>query len=460
MQPTGRLYLLLLCATPLGALGGLAAWSAGLLVLALLLAAAVDWALARDVARVDVRREVADKLSLGAWNPVRLAVVNGTSRPITVEVRDEYPPDFDVQPAPRPGQMVPGRLPDPLAPGATAAEVYRLLPRQRGDYRFAGLHVRIVGPLGLVRRQRRVPGDDGRVRVYPNLRQIRRFDLQARRGMVTAAGQRPLRVPGASTEFERLREYQPDDEYRRINWKASARRDRLIVNEYEAERSQNLVIMIDAGRLMAARVSTPPGDAAEALTAGETPGGLAKLDHALNAALLLAYVGTLRGDRVALLAYTDEVRTFIPPGRGRQTFLKMVDALYNLAAEPVEPDHGLAFAYLAGRSLRRSLVVLFTDLSDRETSTQLVAHLQRAARHHLAVCVTLGDPTVIRPAVARPAGVQALYEKMVAQRLLDDRSTVLARLTHSGVLCLDTQADTLSPRLIATYLELKLKGKI
>jgi uncharacterized protein (DUF58 family) len=154
------------------------------------------------------------------------------------------------------------------------------------------------------------------------------------------------------------------------------------------------------------------------------------------------------------------VRTFIPPGRGRRTFLTMVEALYNLRPEPVEPDHGRAFAYLAARNLRRSLVVLFTDLSDREASSQLVARLQEAARHHVAVCVTLGDPTVIRPATASAATGAALYEKMVAQRLLDDRAAVLATLRHSGVLCLDTSADRLSPALIETYLELKLRGRV
>jgi uncharacterized protein (DUF58 family) len=469
VQPTRRLFLFLLLAAPLGAAGGAAAGVAVLLVLALLAAAVADWRLAGDVARVEARREVADKLSLGAWNPVRLVLRNGTGRALHLDVRDVYPPQLAVRlegrelaPAGAPGAAVavPGRLPRPLAPGAETALTYRLWPRERGDFAFGGLYLRAAGPLGFVRRAYAVPGTEVRVRVYPNLRQVRRFELLARRGAELEAGQRARRVPGASTEFERLREYVPDDEYRWINWKASARRGRLIVNQYETERSQNLVLMIDAGRLMAARVDAPEGDGAEALTEGELPTGLAKLDHALNAALLLGYVGTLRGDRVALLHYTDEVRTFLPPGRGRRTFLKMVDALYNLRAEPVEPDHGRAFGYLAARNLRRSLIVLFTDLADREASTQLVANLQRAARHHLAICVTLGDPAVVRPATSRPDGPAQLYEKMVAQRLLDDRAAVLATLRHGGVLCLDTRADALSPTLIETYLELKRRGRV
>jgi uncharacterized protein (DUF58 family) len=471
VQPTWRLFLLLLLAAPLGALGGVAALGAALLVGAALLAALADWALAGDLARLEGRREVADKLSLGAWNPVRVVLRNGTGRALDAELRDDLPVVFAVQPPAEELRSSTGKArsrSDPswasgtarLAPGAEAAVVYRVRPPRRGDYQWGSLYLRATGPLGLVRRARRLPDTATAVRVYPDLRQLRRFDLLAKRGVALEAGQRPLRAPGASTEFERLREYLPDDEYRRINWKASARRGKLIVNQYEAERSQNLVVMIDAGRLMAARVEVPAGDAGEALTEGEAPAGLTKLDCALNAALLLAYVGTLRGDRVALLAYADEVRAFLPPGRGRRTFLRTVEALYDLQAEPAEPDHGLAFAFLAARNLRRSLVVLFTDLADRETSGQLVAHLQRAARHHLAVCVTLGDPTVVRPATAAPADAAALYEKMVAQRLLDDRAAVLATLRQGGVLCLDARADTLTPRVVETYLDLKLRGRV
>ena len=233
-----------------------------------------------------------------------------------------------------------------------------------------------------------------------------------------------------------------------------------MVNQFEAERSQNLVVVLDAGRLMAARADAPAADPSQALLAGELGAELTKLDHALNSALLLAHVASLRADRVALLAYGDDVRVFVPPTRGRRALLATVQALYNLRPEPVEPDHRRAFDFLAGRSLSRSLVVLFTDVADRESSAGLVANLLRAARQHLVVCVTLGDPNVRRPAQRRPEDGPSLYEKMVAQQLLDERAATLATLTRQGVLSLDTDADHLSPRLINTYLELKQRGRI
>jgi uncharacterized protein (DUF58 family) len=295
------------------------------------------------------------------------------------------------------------------------------------------------------------------VRVYPNLRELRRYDLLVRRGLELQPTGRPVRVAGASTEFERVREYLPDDEFRRVNWKATARRGQPMVNQFEAERSQNLVLMLDAGRNMAALAEAP-------LAAGgddeDSDVGLTKLDHALNAALLLAYVASQRGDRVALLAYADDVRNFVPPQRGRRALVAMVGALYNLRAEAVEPDHGRAFDFLGQRNLRRSLVVLFTDLADRESSATLAAYVMRAARQHLVVCVTLGDPNVRRPALQRPRDGASLYEKMVAQQLLDDRAAVLSQLAAHGVLTVDTDADKLSPKLIGTYLELKQRGRL
>jgi len=457
---TPHLLGLFLLTVPLAAFGGAGRSVAALVGLLLVAVALVDWWLARDVRRLELARTVEDKLSLAEWNPVTLTLRNPTARTMRVEVRDVIPPDFQTDDAPALAVTSTG-FSLLVAPDAGASVTYRVRPRHRGNYAFGEQHVRAAGPLGLVRRQRVIPGSAKPVRVYPSLRGLRRYELQVRRGLAQEAGTKALRIPGASTEFEGLREYVPDDEFRRINWKATARRGKAIVNQYQTERSQNVVLLLDCGRLMGARADLPSTDESTALVEGEVTGGLVKLDYVVNSALLLAYVAGLRGDRVSLLTYGDGVRAFIPPTRGRRAFLRVVDTLYAVASEPVEPDHALAFQFLASRNLRRSLVVLFTDLADRESSSALVANLLRAARHHLVVCVTLADPTVSRPAAdPTPASSQALYEKMVAQRLLDERAGVLATLTQRGVYSLDTDADRLSPGLIDAYLELKQRGRV
>jgi uncharacterized protein (DUF58 family) len=454
-MPTRRLFLLLLLAAPWGATGEpLVLVGVAIGVLALV-AAVTDWLLAGDGRRLRARRVLdSDKLSLGAWNLVQIEITNHTTRAQRVLVRDLPPLSFSLD------------LPAPvfrtaLVAGGQTTMSYRVRPPRRGDAAFGDCYLRVDGPLGLVRRSFKQAGTAQPVRVYPNLRELRRYDLLVRRGLETQPVGRPVRVAGASTEFERVRDYLPDDEFRRINWKATARRGQPMVNQFEAERSQNLVVMLDAGRSMAALADAPSlTDADDDATGADRSLTLTKLDHALNAALLLAYVASQRGDRVALLAYVDDVRAFVPPQRGRRALLATVGALYNLRAEPIEPDHGRAFDFLGQRNLRRSLVVLFTDLADRESSASLAAHVLRAARQHLVVCVTLGDPNVRRPAQRRPEDAASLYEKMVAQQLLDERAAVLANLAAHGVLTVDTDADKLNPSLIGAYLELKQRGRV
>jgi uncharacterized protein (DUF58 family) len=451
-MPTARLLALLLIAAPIGAVGGPLVLLAVALVVLAFVAACVDWVLAHDGRHVSVSRVLStDKLSLGAWNPARLEIYNGSARRQRLLIRDQPPPAFTLDAA------------APLftcevSAAAAATLTYHVRPPARGDAVFGDLYLRTDGPLGLTRRSFRQRGTASPVRIYPNLRELRRYDLLVRRGLEPQPAGRPIRVAGASTEFERVREYLPDDEFRRVNWKATARRGQPMVNQFEAERSQNLVVLLDAGRNMAA-VADAPRPLTDPPDDNHSP-RLTKLDHALNAALLLGYVASLRGDRVALLAYADDVQRFVPPQRGHRAVLSTVAALYNLQAQPVEPDHGRAFEFLARRNLRRSLVVLFTDLADRESSTSLAAHVTRAARQHLVVCVTLADPSIRRPAVRRPVDTTSLYEKMVAQHLLDDRAAVLANFAAQGVLTVDTDADALHPRLIGTYLELKERGRV
>ena len=447
-MPTWRLLAVLLAAAPFGALGGPWVLLALAVALAGVIAASVDWLLTADGRHIQLERQLAsDKLSLGAWNPIELHIHNATGRFQRIHLRDQPPPGF---PTDHPRQIFQRRL----KPGEAQSITYHVRPPRRGDATFGALYLRVEGPLRLTRRTFTRANSSQNVRVYPNLRELRKYDLLAKRGLETYAASRPLRVVGASTEFERVREYLPDDEFRRINWKSTARRGHPLVNEFQAERSQNLVIMLDSGRSMAALADAPAEDEHGGSAA------LTKLDRALNTALLLAHVASQRGDRVALLAYADEIRAFVPPQRGHQALLATVEALYNLDAQPVEPDHARAFGFLARRNLHRSLVVLFTDLADRESSAVLAAHTMRAARQHMVVCVTLSDPNIRRPAERSPEDGRALYEKMVAQQLLDNRANLLATLSAHGVFTVDADAESLNPKLISAYLELKLRGRI
>jgi uncharacterized protein (DUF58 family) len=201
--------------------------------------------------------------------------------------------------------------------------------------------------------------------------------------------------------------------------------------------------MLDIGRLMSISV-----------------GPLTRLDHAVNACLLTAYVCLGRGDNVGLLAFADRVALYLPPRGGKGQFHAMLEALYNVAAQPRESDYRVAFAYAEQRQRRRGLVVSFTEVVDSDASRTLVAMLQRMATRHVAVCATLRDPVLDEMLAVRPEGSPEVYRRAVALTLLERRRATLETLHAHGVIPIDVSAERLTPEVINTYLDLKARGRV
>jgi uncharacterized protein (DUF58 family) len=201
--------------------------------------------------------------------------------------------------------------------------------------------------------------------------------------------------------------------------------------------------MLDAGRLMTAPL-----------------GPLSKLDYAINTTLLLAYVAILRGDRVGLLTFADTVTGYWEPDKGRRQFLAILEALYKVQPQQVEPDYMKAGAFLSTQRSKRSLVVLFTDILDKRQSDALLRGFGRLAPRHLPMAVTMADNEVQNMARQDPTDPQQMYEKIVAQELLDDRSAALEALQRRGALSVDVPADKLTPAVVNKYLELKARGRL
>lgn len=390
--------------------------------------AVLDWRQSPRLDERDVHRVAEPQLSLGAPNRVAITVHNPFARGIRLRVRDDVPVSFRVD-----------RREAALAiqAGGEASLTYVARPRHRGTFRFGDVHLRTVGPFDLVERQS-VARAAAPANVYPDLREIRRYDIITRRGLAYDAGQRRARIPGAGSVFERLREYQPDDDPRSISWTATARHGRPISVEYETERQQRIVIVLDAGRTMAS-----------------TLGELTKLDHAVNTALMLGYVATAKGDEVGVLGYSDEIRSFLPARRGRRQFLRITEVLRRLEVTTTESDPRTAFEFLRARAARRALVVLFTDLVDTDASRALVAAITRLAGNNLVLCCVLADPRLAELARNAPATTAAAYERTIAQTVIEDRATALAVLRRRGIHTIDVSSDRLTVAVIQRYLELK-----
>jgi len=431
MIPTTRALLLLLITAPLMALGvwlpfmEWVAWGYVLFVLALMV---MDWRMAGDIKQFELTREHDNKLSLGAENPIRVSLRNRSWRRVSFTVRDEAPEQFKIETRTMDGQA---------APRGTWDQIYHVRPLRRGDYQFGDLTLRWLSPLGLILRQAMVDAK-GPVKVYPNLLDVRRYDLLLRRNRLQEMGLRTTRQFGEGTEFERLREYLPDDEYRRINWKATARRNFPVTTEYQTERSQQVIAVLDVGRMM----QSPVAD-------------IAKLDYVVNAVLLLTYVATGKGDRVGMMSFADDVQHYLSPRQGRGQFYRTLELLYAVEAQPVEPNYRKALAYLAVKQRRRALVVVFTDLTGGVSLNSLVAQMSMLARSSLPLLVTISDPDVVNASQMKPNDSLGVYQRAAASQLLDERRVVLDSLRQRGVLTLDVPANQLSMSVINRYLELK-----
>lgn len=390
-----------------------------------------DYFLTPGASHFAVSRSVSDKLSNGRDNRITITVDNRSPFELDVQLRDDNP-----------FEQVHGTMKLRLKPRESASVDYTVKPCKKGDYTFGYVWMRVTGVLGLVVRQFRF---DLRktVKVYPDIAQVSNYNRFVLKGRLLELGLRPSRVYGSGMEFESLREYNPSDDYRKINWKASARRGRIIVENFTIERSQHLIIAIDAGRLMMSEVDN-----------------MSKLDYALNAAVLLSYVALKGDDRVGIVTFTGGIKDYVPPGKGKKQLYMILDALQKTETSMEEPDYGSLVRLMSLKNRKRSLVVLFTDLSDSEISRNMISYLRSLAPGHLPLCVLVNDPQIGAAAEAGVESSRVLYEKAVASELLWQRYSAVQELQRSGVMVLDVAPSRLSGAVVNKYLEVKLKGRL
>ncbi|GIV07617.1 MAG: hypothetical protein KatS3mg017_0819 [Fimbriimonadales bacterium] len=382
-----------------------------------------------DAFSVERRRERV--LSLGASNRVELTLRHTLRVPHRARLRDEPPPlcDYDQR-----------EFTLTLTPNQPAQVAYHLTPHYRGEARFEDVFLRVEGRFGLTARDYRLPAREI-APVYPNLLQMREYDLLRHRGRLRQIGFRQMRMRGQGSEFDTLREYTPDDEFRHIDWKATARRGKPIVRDYRAERSQNVMLLLDSGRNMLAEVD-----------------GERKFDTVLNTALMLAYVAIQMDDKVGALAFADEIDLFSPPQRGKAQVGQLVEALHRVQPRMVEADYLYAATYLAKRWRKRSLIVIFTDLIDPDASRILLHAVSTLRKQHLCVAITVADPRLHALSQQIPHAPDDLYRRAVAIQTLNDRLAAMRTLERMGIHCIDAEPDTLVANLVNYYLQVKSRG--
>ena len=438
MLPSRRVFALLLLNLAIVLLlaitqGGNDVWQFALLLLlldAIVLGLALWDANRAAQNRVTVTWQPHDRLSIGRDNPIALRVESG-KRQAAIQLRDGYPLQFPVS-APL--------LQATLAPNSTQDLTYTIRPDRRGEFAWNTIHVRQLSPWKLAWHEWKVPQDQT-VAVYPDLIGLRSLSL--RLTLESTGAIRRARRLGTGTEFAELREYSVGDDPRFIDWKATARRGQPLVRVLEPEQEQTLIILLDRGRLMTARVK-----------------GLSRFDWGLNATLSLALAGLHRGDRVGVAVFDRQIHTWIPPERGQHHLAHLIERLTPIEPALLEPDYLGAVTTLANQQTRRALVVLITDLVDATASAELLAALGRLTPRYLPFCVTLRDPQVDQQAQAVTDDVSTTYARAVALDLLAQRQVAFEQLRRRGVLVLDAPVDRISEELVDRYLQLKARNKL
>jgi len=425
--PGRRLAWMLLLFAPLFVLGE-TGWLLGCVCDGLLFALALLETRALRAHVPELARELPTRFSLGTANPVAIALYNASDTRISGTLRDDHPAEFRAEPAQLAFDL-PGR--------SRARLVYAAFVQRRGNYAFGPLHLRLDGRVGLGALIVTVPAQAA-VRVYPNLRGPRRYELALRRGALHNVGVRSVRRVGGGGEFEQLREYVPGDALRDFEWKASAKRLRPITRVHGQEQSQSVLVALDTGRMM----GTPLDD-------------LTKLDHAMHAALLVAWVALRAGDRVGLIVFAEEVSRFLPPARGQAQYLRILESLYAVQASSAYVDFRELMRFIRARVPRRSLLLLFSDLLDESQAVPLAAELPKLRAKHLPLCITMSDPVAARVAEAEVVTDEQVYLRAAAADLLAERAVVKAQLSRAGVSVLETHAANLAVATVNRYLEIK-----
>jgi len=377
------------------------------------------------------RRRVAASLPLGVPAKVRLHISNPGKKPVTLDVFDHHPVDMQSQDLPQ--QLK-------LTPEGFGEFTYTATPLLRGELLFKGVQLRLFSPLGLWRQQRWIRLEE-RVRVYPNFSPVAKYTLLATDNRLSQMGIRRHRKRGEGQDFHQLREYRQGDSLRQIDWKSSARVRKLISREYQEERDQEIIFLLDCGHRMLARDDE-----------------LSHFDHSLNAVLLLAYVALRQGDAVGFANFGGTSR-WLPPFKGPALIHRLLNTLYDIQPSTQAPDYSDAATQLLLRQKKRALIVLITNLRDEDPDDLLPA-IQLLRQRHLVLVASMRE-LALDQELKRPIGDFNQALRHAATRdYMNRRNQVMDELQSHKALYLDVPPQELSVALVNRYLDIKSSGQL
>ncbi len=401
--------------------------------LLVLIAWAIDLAALPTPQNLSVTRRWTSAAALSVPSKIELVIQNSSRLPVFATLIDNVPPHLRPE---APELRVKCRARDEVIAS------YQIIPMRRGDVDLGSVYIRYQTPMRIAERWA-LARVEQKVCVYPNLEEARQQSVYLIRSRQIEMEKRHAHIRGAGREFESLREYREGDEFRDICWTAAARRGKLVTRLFQIERSQTIWLVLDAGRLMRARIA-----------------GLSKLDFSVNAALSLAEVALGTGDRVGLLAYGRQVQKRMLPYRGSAHLRQLIQQLAYVREEPLEGDHLQAVSSLLSTQKRRSLIVWLTDFPETAMTPEVIDAASEAAIRHLVLFVVIGQPDLAQLASREPDSITAMYRTTAAQETLHRREVMLAKLRQRGALAVEVNSAAASVTVVNSYLDVKQRNLI
>ncbi len=392
----------------------------------------LDRQLTPSPTRIGMARRLPNSISLGRSGTVRWTLRNDNDRPATIRFAEAFAPSLQAEVR---------RAELRLDPGRTATVETDLLPQRRGRFDLGEFVVRVDGPLGFAGRQqtRWIPAE---IRVLPRFPSRAEAELRIQRSRLDI-GLRSARVRGGGSEFDQLRDFTIDDEFRKIDWSATARTGRTIVKTYRAERNQTVINILDNGRLMAGQVASVP-----------------RVEYAMDAIMGVTTLATRLGDRAGLLIFDKDVRASVAASNRLTQLGRVTDVMFDLEPELAESDYRSAFTETLLRFSRRTMLIIHTELSEQAIGEFLLPALPLLTRSHVVVIASVQDPAVMEWATAGPADGERAHRHAAAQAALAERDRTIAALRRTGATVVDATPGQLAGRLMDHYLDVKATGRL
>lgn len=382
---------------------------------------------------ISVERKVVNRLNLGDENPVHLTVINNTAQPINFSLIEGYPVEMQDRSTVMKGI---------LGPNAAKTFDYSFVPKRRGEYEFRDVFLILRSMFFLASRRIELPMKE-MIHVYPSVVQMKKYELLVFQQQKTSLGIKKIRRLGNNSEFEQIKNYVQGDELKTINWKATSRRNELMVNQYQEEKSQSIYCIIDKSRNMQMEFE-----------------GLSMLDYSINSTLVFSNIALKKGDKAGLITYSDKIGTMLAAERSGGQMRRIHEALYNQRTQYKEGNYELLYQSIRRTVKSRSLLVLFTNFETEFSMRRAIPMLRRLNQKHVLVVVFFENSDLQQLAYRPSTTIQEVYQATVAERMISVKSRIAQELRQNGIQTVLTLPNELSINTINKYLELKAKGAV